>query len=85
MKRTLASQGHVFLLKYQVSKLLKNNEKDTLLEEAGVAFVNEAVHFKSRDDFNDYMHSLEARYYDSVNLPKSPYQVSVPNFGGKMT
>jgi hypothetical protein len=55
------------------------------LEEAGDAFVSEAVHFKSREDFNEYMQSLEARYYESVNLPKSPYQVAVPNFGGRET
>jgi len=45
--------------------------------------VNEAKFFSSREDFDDYMKALEEKYYNSVNLPKSPYQSTVPNFGGK--
>ena len=37
---------------------------DTYLEDAGEDFVNDAKFFASREEFNDYMHSLEEKYYN---------------------
>lgn len=36
-------------------------------------FTKEAMHFQSRDDFDDYMKTMENNYYETANLPKTPY------------
>ena len=43
----------------------------------------DTVNFNNREEFESYMKALEAKYYNSVNLPKSPYSQSVPSFGGR--
>lgn len=36
-------------------------------------FIKEAVFFNSRADFENHMRQLENQYYQTVNLPKTPY------------
>jgi len=77
----LSIHGLITQSKFQVRALKLLTLKGQYLDEAGDNFVSEAVHFQSRDDFNEYMQELENKYYNSVNLPRSPYTSSLPHFG----
>ena len=49
------------------------------MSEVRDSFAREAVFFQSREDFDDYMKSMENNFYETANLPKSPYQISTTN------
>jgi len=40
------------------------------------------VDLQSREDFDDYMRSLEQKYYKRANLPEPPYE-QMPEFPPK--
>ena len=46
---------------------------DDYLKEAKDSFVKDAVFIESRDQFEEYMRVMENQFYETVNLPKSPY------------
>ena len=53
--------------------LIIHNSTGDYLSEARDTFAKEAVYFQSREDFDDYMKTMENNFYETVNLPKSPY------------
>ena len=65
-------------LKY---RLTIHNYTGDYLSEARDTFAGEAVFFQSREDFDDYMKTVENNFYETVNLPKSPYQTLTTNKG----
>ena len=46
---------------------------DEYLKGAKDTFVKDAVHMESREQFEHYMRVMENNFYETVNLPKSPY------------
>ena len=48
---------------------------EEFMSSASRDFIKEAVFFNSRAEFEEYMKSLENQYYQTVNLPRTPYEV----------
>lgn len=46
---------------------------DEYLNEARESFVKDAVFMESRQQFEEYMRVMENKFYETANLPKSPY------------
>ena len=46
---------------------------DAYLKESSERFLKDAVLIQSREQFENYMRVMENKFYETANLPKSPY------------
>lgn len=46
---------------------------DEYLKGARESFVKDSVFMESRQQFEEYMRVMENKFYETANLPKSPY------------
>ena len=51
-----------------------SKEKEDYLNDAFKSLIQDAVTFESREDFDEYIVSVERQYFKKTKLPTSPYK-----------
>lgn len=71
-----------FQVPEHIGKTALNIPAEEFFSVAQTGLLSDIVELQSREDFDDYMRSLEQKYYKQANVPEPPYE-QMPEFPPK--